>query len=80
MLRCVDDSGANKELYALDRSAWREVRRIQGKNKGKPYVLPENCVIRLPAIYKNRQLRIFVENEEDVDGNYTDVSTEEISD
>ena len=50
------------------------------RDKGKPYVLPENCVIRLPAIYKNRQLRIFVENEEDVDGNYTDVSTEEISD
>jgi hypothetical protein len=79
VLRCVDDSGAEGEFYALDRAKWREVRRVHGKDKGKPYTVPENCIIKLPVAYKNKQLRIFVEIMGDGDGDNTDCNTEEIS-
>lgn len=66
ILRCVDDSGATGEFYALDRKTWREIRKSQGENKGKPFEVPESGIIRLPCWAAHKKLRIFVEAE-DVD-------------
>lgn len=69
ILRCVDDTGAEGEYYALDRSKWREVRKVQGKDKGKPYTVPDNGVIKFPSFCVGKRLRIFVE---DINDNSTD--------
>jgi hypothetical protein len=86
ILTCTDDSGAKGEFYALDRSIWRELRRVQGKDKGKPYIIPENGIIRLPKQFKKQKIRIFVEiieepiQEEDKDDKPdTEINTKEIS-
>ena len=65
LLRCVDDSGAEGELYALDRGKWRELRRTQGKDKGKPYSISENQILKLPSFCIGKKIRIFVEETDD---------------
>lgn len=60
ILRCVDDTGAEGELYALDRDKWRELRKVQGDEKGKPYVIPPTGQIRFPLVFKNLEIRVFV--------------------
>lgn len=60
ILRCIDDTGAEGELYALDRDKWRELRKVQGDEKGKPYIIPKTGLIRFPTIFKNCEIRVFV--------------------
>jgi hypothetical protein len=65
ILRCVDDSGAEGEYYALDRAKWREVRKVQKEDKGKPFVIPPSGNIRLPSFTIGKQVRIFAEVSDD---------------
>lgn len=78
ILRCVDDSGAVGEYHALDKQKWREVRKVQGDEKGKPYTVPDKGahkgIIRLPAYCIGKQIRIFVEAEDDTDSVSEEVS------
>lgn len=60
ILRCVDDTGAEGELYALDRGKWRELRKVQGAEKGKPFTISETGWVKLPKVFKNHEIRIFV--------------------
>lgn len=60
ILRCVDDTGADGELYALDRDKWRELRKVQGNEKGKPFTISETGWVKLPKVFKNHELRIYV--------------------
>lgn len=65
VLRCVDDTGAKGEFYALDRGNWREIRKVQPKaEKGKPFTVPTNGIFRFPSFCKGKQVRIFIEVED----------------
>lgn len=80
VLTCVDDSGAVGEFYALDRKMWKELRKVQGKDKGKPYTVPntgaQKGIIRLPSFCTGKQIRIFVEVDDDTtsSSNFEEVS------
>lgn len=65
ILECVDNTGAKGEYTALDKGKWREVRKVEGSEKGKPFVVPESGNIRLPKFCRGKQIRIFVEITED---------------
>lgn len=75
-LICTDESGRKLYVSIEDISGWEEIKRSHGKNKGDPYVVPENryISIRFPVGTEGKRLRIFVE-EEDL-GNEDEVCTE----
>ena len=65
ILECIDNTGAKGEYTALAKDNWREVRKVEGASKGKPFVVPESGNIRLPKFCRGKQIRIFVEVVED---------------
>jgi hypothetical protein len=71
VIRCTDDTGAEGEYYLLDRKIWKEARKVQGKEKGKPYTILENGTVILSRIYAGKGVRIFIK-EDDEDGNSED--------
>lgn len=60
-IECIDNTGAKGEYHLLDKSEWREIRKVQGKDAGKPYIVPKNGKITLPSFCINREVRIYVE-------------------
>jgi len=55
------DEDASGEAHVLFCNKWKEVRKVQGKDKGKPYEVPENKIITLSKEYIGKKVRIFVE-------------------
>lgn len=62
-LTCTDESGTKFEFYALDKTGWREYRRSTGKEKGEPYIIPNDGFvgIRFPKGSEGSEIRIFIE-------------------
>lgn len=48
------------EYLLLNKKIWKDVRKSQGEDKGKPYVVTESCLIRFPMICKNKRVKIYV--------------------
>lgn len=55
------DEDASGEAHVLFCNKWKEVRKVQGKDKGKAYVVPDNKIITLSKEYVGKKIRIFVE-------------------
>jgi len=62
-LQIIDntDEDASGEAHVLFCSKWKEVRKVQGKEKGKPFAVPESRNITLSTEYIGRKIRVFVE-------------------
>ncbi len=60
-VQCIDNTGAKGEYHLLDKGEWREIRKIQGETKGKPYIVPKTGIIRLPSMCIGKELRVYVE-------------------
>lgn len=78
----IIDSKDKSTKYKLSKGHWREIRKTLGDEFGKPFIVPRGCLIRLPVICKNKQVRIYVEkkapNHEGKEDD-TDSRTEEVS-
>lgn len=55
------EEDASGEAHVLFCSKWKEVRKVQGKDMGKPFVVPENRNITLSKEYIGKKVRVFVE-------------------
>lgn len=64
VVRCIDDTGAEGEYTMLDRGKWKELRKVQGADKGKPYSVQENGTIIISRLYAGKEVRIFIKEEE----------------
>lgn len=63
-VRCVDDSGAEGEFYLLDRSFWKEVRRVQGEERGQPFIVQKNGIIKLSRDFEGLEVRVYIKGAE----------------
>jgi hypothetical protein len=57
---CLDDTGAEGEYTSLDRKVWRELRKVQGIDKGKPLMIQENGRLQLGREFSGYEVRVFV--------------------
>lgn len=48
------------EYLLLNKKIWKDVRKSQGEDKGKPYFVTESCLIRFPMICKNKRVKMYV--------------------
>jgi len=50
-----------EEYILLNKNTWKDVRKSQGDDKGKPYVVTESCLLRFPIICKNKPVKIYAQ-------------------
>lgn len=62
-LQVIDNTeeDVSGEAHILFCDQWKEVRKVQGKEKGKAYTVPDNGIIKLSKQYIGKKIRIFVE-------------------
>jgi hypothetical protein len=63
---CLDDTGAEGEYTALDRKVWRELRKVQGIDKGKPLMIQENGRLQLGREFSGYEVRVFIKRKSGV--------------
>lgn len=64
-IQSIDNRNENfsDEAHILFCNKWKEMRKVQGEEKGKAYEVPEQGIvsIRFNKMYIGKKLRIFVE-------------------
>jgi len=63
-VRCVDDSKAEGEFYLLDRGIWKEARKIKGNERGQPFIVQKNGIIKLSRDFEGLEVRIYIKGVE----------------
>lgn len=61
---CVDDSGAEGEFFLLDRSIWKEARKIKGDERGQPFIVQKNGIIKLSRDFEGLEVRVYIKGAE----------------